>query len=211
MDMSECVVKVRDAQSINSVVNKLNAYMVTLTKDNTIGYGNAYSEQQWMDESNSVLTMISVVLGGIAGIVVPPRETEELRRGPAHRGMELRGRRVIGVLHDVREAVVAVAAELGEGQGIVLLGGTGQAVAQGAPVHHTGRMGLVGGSEGRGDETAGDEKAVAAPGYNTSSVAEISYPDVKARGGEDMSLAEQVIPSKLRADVLYRNVYDGVE
>ena len=73
------------------------------------------------------------------------------------------------------------------------------------------RMGLVGGSEGRGDETVGDEKAVAAPGYNTSSVAEISYPDVKARGGEGMSLAEQVIPSKLRADVLYRNVYDGVD
>ena len=67
-DLSECVVKVKDAQSIGTVTNKLNAYMVTLTKDNTIGYGNAYSEQQWMDESNSVLTMISVVLGGIAGI-----------------------------------------------------------------------------------------------------------------------------------------------
>ncbi len=67
-NMNEIVVKVKDSQSINGVVNKINAYMVTLTKDGTIGYGNAYSEQQWMDESNSALTMISVVLGGIAGI-----------------------------------------------------------------------------------------------------------------------------------------------
>ena len=72
------------------------------------------------------------------------------------------------------------------------------------------RMGLVGGSEGRGDALA-DDKGTAASSYNTSAVAEISYPDVKTRGGEDLSLAEQVIPSKLRADVLYRNVYRGVD
>ena len=46
---------------------------------------------------------------------------------------------------------------------------------------------------------------------NTSSSAEISYPDAKNRGNEELSFAEQVTPAKLRADVLYRNVYDGVD
>ena len=45
---------------------------------------------------------------------------------------------------------------------------------------------------------------------NSSSAAEISYPDEKTRG-EELSFAEQVTPEKLRADVLYRNVYDGVD
>ena len=46
---------------------------------------------------------------------------------------------------------------------------------------------------------------------NASASAEISYPDAKNRGNEEMSFTEQITPTKLRADVLYRNVYDGVD
>ncbi len=66
--MSECVVKVRDSQSINKVISTLQAYIDSLTQNGERGWGYAYSEQQWMDESSGVLGMISVVLGGIAGI-----------------------------------------------------------------------------------------------------------------------------------------------
>ncbi|MBO4915596.1 MAG: ABC transporter permease [Oscillospiraceae bacterium] len=66
--MSECIVKVKDSQSVSKAISTLQAYIDSLTKSNTIGWGYAYSEQQWQEESNSTLTMISVVLGGIAGI-----------------------------------------------------------------------------------------------------------------------------------------------
>ena len=46
---------------------------------------------------------------------------------------------------------------------------------------------------------------------HSAAVAEISYPDEKTRGNEELPFAEQVTPSKLRAEVLYRNVYDGVD
>ncbi len=64
----ECVVKVRDSQSINKVLTSLQAYIDSLTQNGERGWGYAWSEQQWQEESNSMLTMISVVLGGIAGI-----------------------------------------------------------------------------------------------------------------------------------------------
>lgn len=62
------------------------------------------------------------------------------------------------------------------------------------------RMGMIGDTENSG---AGARSA--------SSVAEISYPDTKTRGSEELPFAEQITPSKLQADVLYRNVYDGVD
>ena len=68
MDMSEFAVKVKDSQTIAPVMQRLQAYIDSLTQNNTYGYGYAYSDQQWMDESSGVLGMISVVLGGIAGI-----------------------------------------------------------------------------------------------------------------------------------------------
>ena len=46
---------------------------------------------------------------------------------------------------------------------------------------------------------------------NVSASAEISYPDMKTRENEELSFAEQITPAKLRADVLYQNVYDGVD
>ena len=67
-DMSECAVKVKDAQTLNSVMQRIQAYLDGLTQNGANGYGYVYSEQQWMDESSGVLGMISVVLGGIAGI-----------------------------------------------------------------------------------------------------------------------------------------------
>ena len=63
--------------------------------------------------------------------------------------------------------------------------------------------------------------------FNPSSFAEISYPDSKEanRGsnksnyrlttgessGSDLSISEQVMPAKLRTDILYRDVYDNVD
>ena len=67
-ELNEFSVKVKDAQTVKKVAEKLNAYVVTLTEDGKRGYGSAYSEQQTMDESNNVLKMVSLVLGGIAGI-----------------------------------------------------------------------------------------------------------------------------------------------
>ena len=64
----ECIIKARDSQSVNLVIARVQEYINARTKDNTIGYGYAYSEQQWADESSSFLGMISLVLGGIAGI-----------------------------------------------------------------------------------------------------------------------------------------------
>ncbi len=65
---SDCFVKVKDAKTLNSVMQRIQAYLDGLTQNGTYGWGYAYSEQQWQDESSSVLNMISLVLGGIAGI-----------------------------------------------------------------------------------------------------------------------------------------------
>ena len=67
-NMNECTVKVKDSQSISGVMARLNSYIASLTQDYTTGYGNAYSDQQWMDQESGMLDMISLVLGGIAGI-----------------------------------------------------------------------------------------------------------------------------------------------
>jgi putative ABC transport system permease protein len=66
--MSEFVIKVRDARSVNEVITRVGDYIRTITKDQTIGYGYAYSTDQWADQENEYLTMMSLVLGGIAGI-----------------------------------------------------------------------------------------------------------------------------------------------
>ena len=65
--------------------------------------------------------------------------------------------------------------------------------------------------EGNGDDSAEH--------FNTEAAAQISYPaaEKKTRGdepsedGETPSIADQVQPSKLCADVLYQNVFDGVD
>lgn len=78
------------------------------------------------------------------------------------------------------------------------------------------------------DKTSDNDSADDANTYfNPSSFAEISYPDSKeaCRGsnksnyrltsgessGSDLSISEQVMPAKLRTDILYRDVYDNVD
>lgn len=66
--MNECMIRVKDAESVMQVVNSVQSYITSLTQDNTLGYGYAYSDQEWINQSSEALGMISVVLGGIAGI-----------------------------------------------------------------------------------------------------------------------------------------------
>ena len=65
---SECFVKVKDSQTLPTVMQRIQSYVDSLTQNGTYGWGYAYSDQQWQQESSGVLTMVSVVLGGIAGI-----------------------------------------------------------------------------------------------------------------------------------------------
>lgn len=67
-EMSEFSVKVREADKINSVVTLISGYMTAITKNRTIGDGYCYSESAWQSHANAELNMISLVLGGIAGI-----------------------------------------------------------------------------------------------------------------------------------------------
>ena len=67
-DMTEFTVKVKDSQTITPVMARLDAYINALTQDGMRGWGYSYSEQEWHNEQSSTLTLISVVLGGIAGI-----------------------------------------------------------------------------------------------------------------------------------------------
>ena len=57
----------------------------------------------------------------------------------------------------------------------------------------------------------GNLSASSVPAYNPAAAAEIRYPDEKNRGTEDLSLAEQVTPTRLHAQVLYQNVFDDVD
>ena len=64
----ECVIKVKDSQSISTVITRVQNFLDGLTQNNTIGNYSAYSEQQWIESDNEYTTMLSLVLGGIAGI-----------------------------------------------------------------------------------------------------------------------------------------------
>jgi len=66
--LDECVIKVKDSKSVNRVITLVSNYLNILTDNQTKGYGYAYSENAWIDSSNEELNMISLVLGGIAGI-----------------------------------------------------------------------------------------------------------------------------------------------
>ncbi len=66
--MNEYVIKVRDAKSINEVITRVGDYINTITQNQTIGSGNVYSNNQWIDSENDSMKMMSLVLGGIAGI-----------------------------------------------------------------------------------------------------------------------------------------------
>ena len=66
--MNEYVIKVRDAKSINEVITRVGDYINTITQNQTIGSGYVYINNQWIDSENDSMKMMSLVLGGIAGI-----------------------------------------------------------------------------------------------------------------------------------------------
>ena len=67
-NLNQCTIKVKDSQSINEVITRVQSYLDSLTQNQERGYGYVYSESQWQESDSNMLTMISVVLGGIAGI-----------------------------------------------------------------------------------------------------------------------------------------------
>ena len=67
-DFNEFTIKVKDAESVNKVITLVQSYIDGITRDQTAGHGYVYSDNQWMDMSNNAMAMISLVLGGIAGI-----------------------------------------------------------------------------------------------------------------------------------------------
>ncbi|MBR2080433.1 MAG: ABC transporter permease [Oscillospiraceae bacterium] len=66
--MGEFVIKVRDSRAIGEVITRVGDYIRTITQDQTIGYGYAYSTDTWAEQQNEQLAMMSLTLGGIAGI-----------------------------------------------------------------------------------------------------------------------------------------------
>jgi len=65
-DMSEFTVKAKDAASTTEAITRLTGFLESLLGDN--GSYSVYSMNQWMEQDNSYLRIISLVLGGIAGI-----------------------------------------------------------------------------------------------------------------------------------------------
>ncbi len=65
-DMSEFTVKAKDAASTTEAITRLTGFLKSLLGENG-GY-SVYSMNQWMEQDNSYLKVISLVLGGIAGI-----------------------------------------------------------------------------------------------------------------------------------------------
>jgi putative ABC transport system permease protein len=65
--MSEFIVKAKDSASTNEAITKINGFLSGLIPQ-TAGYYYVYSENQWMQESNQLTVVMSLVLGGIAFI-----------------------------------------------------------------------------------------------------------------------------------------------
>ena len=68
MEWAEFTVKAKDAAAVPRVMALLRDYMNGLTQDGQTGYGDCYSTQQWQEQENEQTRMMSLVLGGIAGI-----------------------------------------------------------------------------------------------------------------------------------------------
>ncbi len=65
--IQEFIVKARDGASMEEAISRLSGFLKGLVDQHTGGY-NVYSESNWQKESNEYLTMIGLVLGGIAAI-----------------------------------------------------------------------------------------------------------------------------------------------
>ena len=65
--MEQYLVKARDSESLTETISRLGGFLKGVVDTNTGGY-DVYSESQWQEESNEYMTMIGLVLGGIAAI-----------------------------------------------------------------------------------------------------------------------------------------------
>ena len=64
---TEFLVKARSSEAMTEAISRLSGFLKGLVDQNTGSY-NVYSESQWQQQSNEYLTMIGLVLGGIAAI-----------------------------------------------------------------------------------------------------------------------------------------------
>ena len=64
---TEFLVKAKDDASMKTAITEIGGYLKSFIDTNSGGY-NVYPENQWQDYQNQQLTMISLVLGGIAAI-----------------------------------------------------------------------------------------------------------------------------------------------
>jgi len=66
--MSEFVVKAASGEATVEVISRLSGFLAGLTANGEKGWGSAYSQNQWQEDQNEYVNMISLVLGGIAAI-----------------------------------------------------------------------------------------------------------------------------------------------
>ena len=64
---TEFLVKARSSEAMTEAISRLSGFLKGLVDQNTGGY-NVYSESQWQEQSNEYLSMVGLVLGGIAAI-----------------------------------------------------------------------------------------------------------------------------------------------
>ena len=64
---TEFRVKARSSEAMTEAISRLSGFLKGLVDQNTGGY-NVYSESQWQEQSNEYLSMVGLVLGGIAAI-----------------------------------------------------------------------------------------------------------------------------------------------
>ena len=64
---TQFTVKATSSEVLPETISLLNGFLRGLI-DQSTGYGNAYSENQWQEQQNESLSMIGLVLGGIAAI-----------------------------------------------------------------------------------------------------------------------------------------------
>ena len=65
--MEEFLVKARDSESMPEIITGIGGFLKGIVDPYTGGY-NVYSESRWQEQSNEYMTMIGLVLGGIAAI-----------------------------------------------------------------------------------------------------------------------------------------------
>jgi len=66
-DISQFTVKAASKEATTEAVTRLDGFLSGLIDSNT-GYYSVYSQNQWMDQNSEYTKMLSLVVGGIAGI-----------------------------------------------------------------------------------------------------------------------------------------------